>query len=1063
MLKHDQQPFVVVVVATKNRPQLLAQRSLPSVIAQTRAPDQIVVVDDSAPNTRTQNLQTVEALDLQRLTYLVNHRTCGASGSWNTALTYLLNHVGDPQNTFVAILDDDDAWEPTYLEQCLEHPADMVAANIIRHTNDESTTTDAPAQLLADDFLVGNPGIQGSNLFVRLSVLLSAGGFDEALVSTTDRDLCIRLADLGTVHYRHLPVSLVHHYADENRPRLSTKGSEQKQQGLDTFWQKHSSRMNEAQRQAFTARAQALFDWRQPTKYALVLGLEIDRHPQKLIDWLTQWEDDTLVGLDVVLFGDNELAMDTITNQLRRAGVGCFPHQFVDISPETCCAYVASQRTGSQAWLIKKDTPPPSTNAQDALRWFEATRLTTQPDNDHLKILEPWIEQARIETARHRILKQYPAKQLDILGLGSEAVVFTDGRKVYKCIDYWKTRIPQSQIAFLQTQINEWHHTPGLYHIEAIINDGPWVLLVYPYEASTPYQGGKESSMLALLKGCRDVGIVCNNIHPKNLIVTEDGIKLIDYGSDIHAWTPTGFEHMARRAYLSCHHAAHPQLKTLMRQVLRDPHIAEMKGYTTFRSKLKNAQTPSMVLYVGVISSDPKKLEPLLHSLKAHAAHIIILDNGSPIHELEALIQQAQVEGQSIALITMAQQQQDAQSGAFGGQGRPTKQVSIAQARTMLQKYMGHVLLRHPEAYGWLLDDDMRLDHRAHTYLPYLKDFRQQGVDILIGAYEGSSPNPPINGLRVQLVDLYHNLLWLNQLPDHARLPNRREHNAQLRAQYPDYYYDLSRKHTAHLEMPHWIEPINHHETVKQARKRLIDGAMCLLSGAPLTRPIIATMSEDPIGAAKDSVNRGGCTFILNPQALLKAPNIITSVNDLPARRSDMMWAIINRYYHQMTIKAVPFPILHVGRVTSTPSINTHKVQAEIIGSTLYGGLTEFLNAHPDHRLNFTQEQAQQVGQLANKHLTRRWRLLKQSFARIRGLSQSIKHTNNTRGLEAFLGYLDDWFSEASFSQLSEGLHEHDQTELRDFLITLRSTADHYAHGHIDVDFIETQLVNKAT
>ena len=66
-----------------------------------------------------------------------------------------------------------------------------------------------------------NPHIQGSNLFVRLRKLLEAGGFDEALASTTDRDICIRLADLGSVRYGALAKHLVHHYAEDDRMRLS--------------------------------------------------------------------------------------------------------------------------------------------------------------------------------------------------------------------------------------------------------------------------------------------------------------------------------------------------------------------------------------------------------------------------------------------------------------------------------------------------------------------------------------------------------------------------------------------------------------------------------------------------------------------------------------------------------------------------------------------------------------------------------------------------------------------------------------------------------------------------
>lgn len=77
-------------------------------------------------------------------------------------------------------------------------------------------------ELDAGELLVRNPHIQGSNLFVRLAKILDAGGFGEALVRTTDRDACIRLADLGTVRYGKLSDYLVHHYAEDDRPRLSS-------------------------------------------------------------------------------------------------------------------------------------------------------------------------------------------------------------------------------------------------------------------------------------------------------------------------------------------------------------------------------------------------------------------------------------------------------------------------------------------------------------------------------------------------------------------------------------------------------------------------------------------------------------------------------------------------------------------------------------------------------------------------------------------------------------------------------------------------------------------------
>ena len=114
-------------------------------------------------------------------------------------------------------------------------------------------------RLSASDTLVRNTHIQGSNLFVRLRCLLEAGGFDEALTSTTDRDICIRLADLGTVRYGALNERLVHHFADNDRPRLSRPGGDAKRKGLNYFYRKHRGRMSSEQQTAFIDRSRRLF------------------------------------------------------------------------------------------------------------------------------------------------------------------------------------------------------------------------------------------------------------------------------------------------------------------------------------------------------------------------------------------------------------------------------------------------------------------------------------------------------------------------------------------------------------------------------------------------------------------------------------------------------------------------------------------------------------------------------------------------------------------------------------------------------------------------------------
>ena len=1144
---------IAVVIATRGRLAMLSQRSLPSVANQTRRPDFLVVADDSRTEARQANAQLITSFSLPacKVAYIENQRTEGASGAWNTALQLLAARVDDPERVFVAVLDDDDSWHPSYLEGCAaavrDGDLDMVAADLRRFESRHETpiVESAPEQLLTGDFLAGNPGIQGSNLFVRLSVLLAAGAFDEALPSSTDRDLCIRIADLGSVRYRRLPMALVDHFAEPDRERLSTRGSTSKLEGLTAFWRKYVGRMTVDQRRAFSARAGALFDWQPPLepaenllqasrhKKALVIGLIADhQHPDLVLEAVTDLvgvRDDTLVGLDVVLLEagircEGLALIDVAASRLRDSGVGCFrltlerqdndaagglfrvdghdpgarPSAERERRRDMLRVYgtrIAEARTGTELWMADhdgQDEPPRSQPSVQAL----LHRLRADPvawshgPSQHVSAevlvkLDRWIQQERVSTAEHRVKRRFSLAHLRLLGFGAEAVVFTDGSTVYKCIDYWKTRMPRSQFDFLKRQVGRWEGVPGLYALRGVVEDGPWAVLTYDYEASTPYKGGFETDLIRFLNGCADAGVVCNNVHPKNLVLTPGGVKLIDYGSDIRPWSALGFEHMARRAYLACGQAAHPDLKDLMRRALNDLNLPEMDGYASFRAQLDGdrgraariregsvvvggaAKTRPFLLHVGVITSAPATLRPLLRGLAslrkregAPELSALVLDNGSPQGELDGVIRGARRAGLSVAVVEVARQQRDATDGAFGKtfRSRPDGQVGIAQARTMLQRYLGALVTLNEGAFAWVLDDDMRVDDRARAYLRWLPAFRDQGVDVLLGAYEGSSPNPPLNGIRVHLVDLLHNVHWLRGLPRDAVLPDRAAENAALRARYPDYYYDLSRKHTGHLEMPHWLEPVVPGETVGEAYARLLAGALGILSGDPLTRPIVAVTPPDPLTAANDSVNRGGCTFVLNPRALTQTPNTIALVHGREARRSDMVWAIVNRYYRRMTIKAVAFPVHHVGRVDEAPSLNVEKIRGEIVGSTLYGGITEFLKTHPDHDLDFLPGEAREIRRLADEHLERRWRALESSFRRIAGLSSAIRNLAGSDQLRELCGYLDRWFTPEGLHRIRSGVGTHASRDVEVFLASLRGVADDFASTTVPIDFIQAQL-----
>ena len=157
---------VAAVVATYNRPGLLVSRALTSIANQTGPPDVLIVEYDSAADIRPANRAVVDGFARARVQviYLENRRTPGASGAWNTALNELWRIA---PSAFVAILDDDDIWEPDYLQRCekeaLTRNQDMVAAGIVfnRSGEQDSILLRSPESLNVDDLLVRNPHITG--------------------------------------------------------------------------------------------------------------------------------------------------------------------------------------------------------------------------------------------------------------------------------------------------------------------------------------------------------------------------------------------------------------------------------------------------------------------------------------------------------------------------------------------------------------------------------------------------------------------------------------------------------------------------------------------------------------------------------------------------------------------------------------------------------------------------------------------------------------------------------------------------------------------------------------
>lgn len=339
--------------------------------------------------------------------------------------------------------------------------------------------------------------------------------------------------------------------------------------------------------------------------------------------------------------------------------------------------------------------------------------------------------------------------------------------------------------------------------------------------------------------------------------------------------------------------------------------------------------------------------------------------------------------------------------------------LPIGQARSKLQKLVGTRMKNQESSYAWILDDDMRIPGEASTYLTWLPAFKDRGIDVLVGNFNGGSPNPPAHGIRVQLNDVIHNLKWLNSLPDDGKLPNREHENKQFRLKYPDYYYDLSRKHREHLEMPYWIVPEYDGETVGDAKQRIIENLGKILTGEPFLRPLDVPVSKHPLEDSEPSCNRGGNTFILTAEALTETPNAIMLTNGEENRRSDMIWAIINKYYHNFIIHSISFPVHHHRYVNVSLGFSLSKTISEIRGSALYAAMLSFFRSHYKPSWEQLKNNGSKVSNFYFEYINNRLNLYEDNFKKINIQLDLIesKYMSDEINFKDVINILRDWTS----------------------------------------------------
>jgi hypothetical protein len=267
----------VIIASSSNRNDLLFSRSLYSVFNQNQSPDHILIVDDNQNESASKDIERrILELKNNKIHYIKNSRTphMSGTGAWNSGIKWYEKIF--TEDDYVAILDDDDSWCKKYINSCYDAVTlspkipDAVFAFIKRSDCDTCSFFDVE-DISINNFLKGNPGIQGSNMFFRFGALRSIGGFDEMLASCTDRDLMIRfLQKYSNKNIKIVPKILVNHFVSKDSV---TSNFTAKTNGLNSFHIKYIRFYSEDLLDRALQRAKRLFNYQETDNIKKIFNL----------------------------------------------------------------------------------------------------------------------------------------------------------------------------------------------------------------------------------------------------------------------------------------------------------------------------------------------------------------------------------------------------------------------------------------------------------------------------------------------------------------------------------------------------------------------------------------------------------------------------------------------------------------------------------------------------------------------------------------------------------------------------------------------------------------------
>ena len=215
--------LISAVITTYKRMPDMITRAINSVLNQTYANLELIVVDDSPADYpfRVAVKEMVEGIDDDRVKYIQHETNQGACAARNTG-------INAAKGDFIAFLDDDDEWLPDKLEKQMTKMSDKSVGLVYSGSLQYCTATGVEKHneckcisgMIFDSLIRTN--FVGSTSFplIRRECFDKCGGFDVLMESSQDYELWLRISKEFKIDF--IDECLVRYYIHEGEQITSS-------------------------------------------------------------------------------------------------------------------------------------------------------------------------------------------------------------------------------------------------------------------------------------------------------------------------------------------------------------------------------------------------------------------------------------------------------------------------------------------------------------------------------------------------------------------------------------------------------------------------------------------------------------------------------------------------------------------------------------------------------------------------------------------------------------------------------------------------------------------------